>query len=58
VVLALPEDMLTEEAEIVDAQPYHPVETWPGAAPMAALRERLAAAKRPFLLLGGSAWDA
>ncbi len=30
----------------------------PGAAPMAALRERLAAAKRPFLLLGGSAWDA
>jgi acetolactate synthase-1/2/3 large subunit len=58
VVLALPEDMLTEEAEVGDAQPYRAVETWPGAAPMAALRERLTAAKRPFLLLGGSAWDA
>jgi acetolactate synthase I/II/III large subunit len=58
VVLALPEDMLTEEVEVGDAQPYQPVETWPGAVPMAALRERLAAAKRPFLLLGGSAWDA
>ncbi len=58
VVLALPEDMLTEMAEAADAEPYRPVETWPGAAPMAALRERLAAAERPFLLLGGSAWDA
>jgi acetolactate synthase-1/2/3 large subunit len=57
VVLALPEDMLTEEAETADAQPYAAVETWPGAAPMAAFREALAAAKRPFLLLGGSAWD-
>src|SRR5258708_24749143 len=36
VVLALPEDMLTEEAEIGDAQPYPPVETLPGAAPIAA----------------------
>ncbi len=58
VVLALPEDMLTETAAVADAQPYQRVETWPGAAAMAALRERLAAAKRPFLLLGGSAWDA
>jgi acetolactate synthase-1/2/3 large subunit len=57
VVLALPEDMLTEEAETGDAQPYVPVETWPGAAALAALREALAVAKRPFLLLGGSAWD-
>ncbi|HEX7969698.1 MAG TPA: thiamine pyrophosphate-binding protein [Stellaceae bacterium] len=58
VVLALPEDMLTEAADVADAEPYRPVETWPGEAPMAALRERLAAARRPFLLLGGSAWDA
>jgi len=58
VVLALPEDMLTETAAVADAQPFVRVETWPGEAPMAGLRERLAAAKRPFLLLGGSAWDA
>jgi acetolactate synthase I/II/III large subunit len=58
VVLALPEDMLTEIVEVADAQPYRRVETWPGEAPMAQLAELLAAAKRPFLLLGGSAWDA
>jgi acetolactate synthase I/II/III large subunit len=58
VVLALPEDMLTEAIEVADAQPYRRVETWPGEAPMAQLAELLAAAKRPFLLLGGSAWDA
>jgi acetolactate synthase I/II/III large subunit len=58
VVLALPEDMLTEVVEVADAQPYHRVETWPGEVPMARLAELLAAAKRPFLLLGGSAWDA
>jgi acetolactate synthase I/II/III large subunit len=58
VVLALPEDMLSETAEVADAQPYVRAETWPGEAPMAELRARLAAAKRPFLLLGGSAWDA
>jgi acetolactate synthase I/II/III large subunit len=57
VVLALPEDMLTDEVETADALPYVPLETWPGAAPMAAFRDMLAAAKRPFLLLGGSAWD-
>jgi acetolactate synthase-1/2/3 large subunit len=58
VVLALPEDMLTEHADVADAQPWAQVETWPGAAPMAKLRELLARAQRPFLLLGGSAWDA
>ena len=57
VVLALPEDMLTEAVEVADAQPYVPAEVWPGEAPMARLREWLAAAERPFLLLGGSAWD-
>ena len=58
VVLALPEDMLTEAVEVADAQPYRRVETWPGEAPMARLAALLAAAQRPFLLLGGSAWDA
>jgi acetolactate synthase I/II/III large subunit len=57
VVLALPEDMLTEAVEVADAQPFSPVETAPGAAAMARFRAMLAAAKRPFLLLGGGAWD-
>ncbi len=58
VVLALPEDMLTEAVDVADAQPWRRVETWPGAAQMARLQELLRAAQRPFLLLGGSAWDA
>jgi acetolactate synthase-1/2/3 large subunit len=58
VVLALPEDMLVERAQVADAQPYRRVEAHPGALEMAALRQALAGAKRPFLLLGGSQWDA
>jgi acetolactate synthase I/II/III large subunit len=58
VVLALPEDMLSDEAVVADARTFTPVETAPGEAAMAELRRLLAAAKRPFLLLGGSAWDA
>ena len=57
VVLALPEDMLDDEAAVADARPYTVVETHPGAASMAALREALAASRRPFMLLGGSGWD-
>jgi acetolactate synthase I/II/III large subunit len=58
VVLALPEDMLEEEAEAADARPYARVEPHPSAAEMAAFRTALAHAKRPIMLLGGSQWDA
>ena len=30
VVIALPEDMLTERVAVADAPPFEPVETWPG----------------------------
>ncbi|HXQ51743.1 MAG TPA: thiamine pyrophosphate-binding protein [Stellaceae bacterium] len=58
VVLALPEDMLEEEADAADAKPYVRIEPHPDPAAMSALRDALAAAKRPILLLGGSQWDA
>jgi acetolactate synthase-1/2/3 large subunit len=59
VALALPEDMLTELAEgVADAQPFAPLESWPGPAQLDALRALLARAERPFLLLGGAPWDA
>jgi acetolactate synthase-1/2/3 large subunit len=58
VVLALPEDMLTEEAEVGDAVPYARVEPHPGPAQLAALRAALAHSQRPILFLGGSQWDA
>ncbi len=58
VVLALPEDMLTEEAEVGDALPYARVEPHPGPAPRAAFRAARAPSQRPILFLGGSQWDA
>jgi acetolactate synthase-1/2/3 large subunit len=58
VVLALPEDMLRETATVADPDPYKVVQAHPGAAQMAELRERLARAKRPFLLVGGGGWSA
>jgi acetolactate synthase-1/2/3 large subunit len=57
VVLALPEDMLEELAEVSDARPYTRIEPHPGAAELRALRAALAEAKHPIVLLGGSQWD-
>ncbi|WP_440995049.1 thiamine pyrophosphate-binding protein [Arhodomonas sp. SL1] len=57
VALALPEDMLTETAEAPDAGPSRPVTTGVDPTALAELRERLAAAERPFVLAGGGGWD-
>jgi acetolactate synthase-1/2/3 large subunit len=57
VVIALPEDVLTEEAEAPAAQAFMPVETAPGEAEMAALEELLGNAKKPFAILGGTRWS-
>ena len=56
VVLALPEDMLTDRVETPDAGPYKRVEAHPGADDMARLRGMLAKAKRPFVIVGGGGW--
>jgi len=58
VVLALPEDMLTETATVVDAAPWRRVQASPAATDLQTLRGMLAQAKRPFLLIGGSGWSA
>ncbi len=57
VVLALPEDMLEATATVADAPRYQPVLAHPGAADLWALRQRLAAAQRPLVILGGSGWN-
>jgi acetolactate synthase-1/2/3 large subunit len=57
VVLALPEDMLTQVASVADALHYVPVAPAPSAAQAARFGELLAAARRPLLLVGGSFWD-
>ena len=57
VVIALPEDMLTDAVEVADALPYQPAVMKPGAADMEALQRRLLAAERPIVLAGGSGWS-
>ena len=57
VVIALPEDMLTETATVADALPYAVTETYPGAAQLVELQDRLAQAQRPVVVLGGSRWS-
>src|SRR5262249_32164559 len=54
VVIALPEDMLTERVVAADAPPFEPVETSPGPAEMKRLEALLGEAQRPIMLIGGS----
>ena len=56
VVLALPEDMQRDMVEVGDLPPHQRVAAHPGAADLARLREMLAAAKRPLLIVGGGGW--
>src|SRR5260370_963367 len=58
VALAFPEDMLREPASVADADPYKTIQAHPSDADMERLREMLAAAKKPVMLLGGSTWNA
>jgi len=57
VVLALPEDMLSEEADTADADAYKVVRAHPGAEDMARLRVLLRTARRPFMIVGGGGWN-
>ena len=58
VVLALPEDMLRETVKVADALPVAPAEIVGDVHAMGDLLGLLGKAKSPFLLLGGSRWDA
>ncbi len=58
VVLALPEDMLTTPTAVPVLPRVEPVQAWPAPGALRALRERLLAAQRPFMIVGGSGWDA
>ncbi len=57
VVLAIPEDMQTEAADVDDGQPFRPTQAHPGPADMDRLRQLLAIAERPLVLAGGSPWS-
>ena len=58
VVVALPEDMLTEAASVADGKAYQPVRPHPGPDQLARVRAMLADAERPVMILGGSGWTA
>ena len=58
VVLALPEDVLTERCAAAAPLPFHRAEAAPSPAAVARLRAMLADAARPLLILGGGGWTA
>lgn len=58
VVVSLPEDILTELSDVADAPRVEPVDTFPSDDDMKALAGMVKAAKRPFMIVGGSRWSA
>jgi len=56
VVLALPEDMLTEQSATAAVAPYQVVQAASSPADIEKLRTLLAQAKRPLVILGGTVW--
>lgn len=58
VVLALPEDVLAEEAEVADGAPVEAERVAPTAADLERLRGLLAAAERPLVVVGEGGWTA
>ncbi|MCO6185612.1 thiamine pyrophosphate-binding protein [Rhizobium sp. L1K21] len=57
VVLALPEDMLRDEVETVEARHYTPVPAYPGEMQIKHFVAELQKAERPLFILGGSRWN-
>ncbi|HTT10265.1 MAG TPA: thiamine pyrophosphate-binding protein [Burkholderiaceae bacterium] len=56
VVLALPEDMQAQTADVPDAGCHAPVQAAPSDMQVATLRRLLGQAQRPLVLLGGFGW--
>ncbi|HRK19539.1 MAG TPA: thiamine pyrophosphate-binding protein [Hyphomicrobiaceae bacterium] len=57
VVIGLPEDMLSAEADVVDAKPAVPIVVRPAPQTMATLADALAKAERPIAIVGGPGWS-
>ncbi len=57
VVLALPEDMLTDTAEVPDAPPYTPLPIAPDDGTLRQFHALLSEAKKPFVIVGGGGWS-
>lgn len=58
VVLALPEDCLAAQASVADTRSYTAIQASPSLAQTAQIRNYLAQAQRPLVILGGGGWNA
>jgi acetolactate synthase-1/2/3 large subunit len=58
VVLVLPEDMLTQLTSAPMLPRAEPAHAWPAPGALREVRAMLLAAQRPFVIVGGSGWDA
>jgi acetolactate synthase-1/2/3 large subunit len=58
VVVSLPEDVLSEAADVEDATPFSRPHAAPSSQDVARARELLSAAQRPLVVVGGGAWSA
>jgi acetolactate synthase-1/2/3 large subunit len=56
VVIALPEDVQSEEADVADASPYRAAQASPASGDVDRALELVAAAERPLLVVGGGGW--
>ena len=57
VVLALPEDMLTDRVVAEDAKPFAPAESAPSPAALDSLEGYIRQARKPLLVVGGPGWS-
>ena len=58
VVLVLPEDMLASATDAAVLPRVEPALAWPAPGALREVRSLLLAAQRPFVIVGGSGWDA
>src|SRR5438132_4496739 len=58
VVLTLPEDMLISPTQAPVLPRVEPALAWPAPGALREVRTMLLAAERPFVIVGGSGWDA
>jgi acetolactate synthase I/II/III large subunit len=57
VALALPEDMLREPASVASVSPFEPIQAAPRPKDLVKMRDMIAKAKRPLVVVGGSNWS-
>ncbi|WP_447649085.1 thiamine pyrophosphate-binding protein [Pseudomonas abietaniphila] len=57
VVIALPEEVLFGSADVADAQPVRITRAAPDSVALEEMRELLATAEQPLVIVGGTGWD-